>query len=129
MSLVYDPVLNDYRNLPGVETRVPETDFGSAYGFISKQDGCRNILCLVTLRQELEMLGYRNNNTLFGAPYDLRHAPPPPGQPSRVYSDYYAHVKDLIQHASQKNGDMPVILIGHSFGGRIIIGHMLVNLI
>ena len=23
MSLVYDPAINDYRNLPGVETRVP----------------------------------------------------------------------------------------------------------
>jgi lysophospholipase-3 len=37
MSLVYDPVLNDYRNQPGVETRVP--GFGSAYGFSSKNDG------------------------------------------------------------------------------------------
>jgi len=27
MSLVYDPAINDYRNLPGVETRVP--NFGS----------------------------------------------------------------------------------------------------
>ncbi|RLM92561.1 hypothetical protein C2845_PM08G05500 [Panicum miliaceum] len=31
MSLVYDPVADDYRNLPGVETRVP--NFGSARGF------------------------------------------------------------------------------------------------
>jgi lysophospholipase-3 len=34
MSMVYDPVLNDYRNLPGVETRV--SGFGSAYGFSAK---------------------------------------------------------------------------------------------
>jgi lysophospholipase-3 len=37
MSLVYDPVLNNYRNRPGVETRVP--NFGSAYGFSIKIDG------------------------------------------------------------------------------------------
>ncbi|EAZ23628.1 hypothetical protein OsJ_07326 [Oryza sativa Japonica Group] len=34
MSLVYDPVSNDYRNLPGVETRV--ANFGIARGFHSK---------------------------------------------------------------------------------------------
>lgn len=34
MSLVYDPVINDYRNLPGVETRVP--NFGLARGFHEK---------------------------------------------------------------------------------------------
>jgi hypothetical protein len=34
MSLVYDPDINDYRNLPGVETRVPR--FGIAKGFHEK---------------------------------------------------------------------------------------------
>ena len=34
MRLVYDPVLGDFRNLPGVETRVP--GFGSAAGTGSK---------------------------------------------------------------------------------------------
>jgi lysophospholipase-3 len=34
MRLVYDPAINDYRNLPGVETRVP--NFGSARGFHAK---------------------------------------------------------------------------------------------
>jgi lysophospholipase-3 len=34
MRLVYDPAINDYRNLPGVLTRVP--NFGSARGFHEK---------------------------------------------------------------------------------------------
>jgi lysophospholipase-3 len=34
MSLVYDPAINDYRNLPGVETRVP--NFGSTRAFSYK---------------------------------------------------------------------------------------------
>jgi lysophospholipase-3 len=36
MALVYDPVLNDYRNFPGVETRM--SNFGSVYGFSPKKD-------------------------------------------------------------------------------------------
>ncbi|KAM3413171.1 hypothetical protein ACQJBY_004380 [Aegilops geniculata] len=51
----------------------------------------------------------------------MRHAPPPPGQPSQVYSDYFARVKELVQHASSKNQNRPVILIGHSFGGRVAL--------
>jgi hypothetical protein len=34
MRLVYDPAVNEYRNLPGVETRVPK--FGSATAFHDK---------------------------------------------------------------------------------------------
>jgi lysophospholipase-3 len=34
MRLVYDPAINDYQNMPGVETRVP--NFGSARGFRNK---------------------------------------------------------------------------------------------
>ncbi|KAK1651681.1 hypothetical protein QYE76_069486 [Lolium multiflorum] len=116
MSLVYDPVLNDYRNRPGVETRVP--NFGSAYGFSIKIDGATEY-CFIKLNKKLEVLGYRDGDTLFGAPYDIRHAPPLPGQPSEVYSDYFGRVKDLVQHASEKNGNKRVILVGHSFGGMI----------
>jgi lysophospholipase-3 len=36
MALVYDPVLNDYRNFPGVETRM--SNFGSVYGFSPKKN-------------------------------------------------------------------------------------------
>jgi lysophospholipase-3 len=35
MSLVYDPAVNDYRNPPGVQTRIP--NFGSASGFSDKK--------------------------------------------------------------------------------------------
>ncbi|XP_048559805.1 lecithin-cholesterol acyltransferase-like 1 [Triticum urartu] len=120
MRLIYDPTLNDYRNLPGVETRVP--DFGSAHGFTSKNDSSRIPTCLARVREELELLGYRDGDTLFGAPYDPRHAPPLPGQPSQVYSDYFARVKDLVERASEKNQNKPVILVAHSFGGKVILG-------
>lgn len=120
MSLVYDPVLNDFRNQPGVETRVP--DFASSYGFTSKDElGSLNMFCMLKLREALEIVGYRDRDTLFGAPYDLRHAPLSPGQPSQVYTDYFASVKDLVHHASEKNGNKPVILVGHSFGGKAIL--------
>jgi lysophospholipase-3 len=36
-----------------------------------------------------------------------------------VYSDYFARVKNLVQHASEKNGNKSVILVGHSYGGMV----------
>ncbi|EMS58553.1 Lecithin-cholesterol acyltransferase-like 1 [Triticum urartu] len=120
MSLVYDPVLNEFRNQPGVETRVP--DFGSSYSFTSKVKlGNLDMFCMLKLRKALEAVGYRDRDTLFGAPYDIRHAPLSPGQPSRVYTDYFARVKDLVHHASKKNGNKPIILLGHSFGGKAVL--------
>ncbi|KAM0888182.1 hypothetical protein ACQ4PT_028525 [Festuca glaucescens] len=77
--------------------------------------------CNVKIHNELEALGYQDGVTLFGAPYDIRYAPPQPGQCSKVYSDYFARVKDLVQHASEKNANKPVIFIGHSFGARLIL--------
>ncbi|KAM0888183.1 hypothetical protein ACQ4PT_028525 [Festuca glaucescens] len=118
MSLVFDPAINDYRNRPGVETRVP--NFGSVYGFSYKDESCP-FCCNVKIHNELEALGYQDGVTLFGAPYDIRYAPPQPGQCSKVYSDYFARVKDLVQHASEKNANKPVIFIGHSFGARLIL--------
>ncbi|XP_037489860.1 lecithin-cholesterol acyltransferase-like 1 [Triticum dicoccoides] len=116
MQLAYDSTLKDYRNLPGVETHVP--DFGSAHGFTSKNlDSSRKGFCMTRVLEELELLGYRDEDTLFGAPYDPRHAPPLPGQPSQVFSDYFARFKVLVEHASEKNQDKPVILVAHSFGG------------
>ncbi|XP_047044390.1 lecithin-cholesterol acyltransferase-like 1 [Lolium rigidum] len=106
MSLVFDPAINDYRNQPGVETRV--ANFGSVYGFSYKDESCP-FCCNVKIRNELEALGYQDGVTLFGAPYDIRYAPPQPGQCSKVYSDYFARVKDLVQHASEKNANKPVI--------------------
>jgi lysophospholipase-3 len=90
--------------------------FGSSNGRCVSRG--RDVFCLLKLRQELEALGYRDSETLFGAPYDIRHTPPSPGQPSQVYSDYFARVKDLVQNASLKNGNKPAILVGHSFGAR-----------
>ncbi|XP_047074735.1 lecithin-cholesterol acyltransferase-like 1 [Lolium rigidum] len=118
MSLVFDPVINDYVNQPGVETRV--ANFGSVYGFTPKDESCP-FCCNIKLRNELEALGYRDGDTLFGAPYDIRHAPPRPGQSSKVYTDYFSRVKGLVENASEKNGNKPVILIGHSFGGRLML--------
>ncbi|KAM0909925.1 hypothetical protein ACQ4PT_014515 [Festuca glaucescens] len=118
MSLVFDPATNGFQNRHGVETRVP--NFGSAYGFSYKDETCP-FCCNVRLRTELEALGYRDGDNLFGAPYDIRHAPPRPGQYSEVYTEYFARFKGLVQQASEKNGNKQVIIIGHSFGGRIIL--------
>ncbi|TVU21976.1 hypothetical protein EJB05_31648, partial [Eragrostis curvula] len=108
MSLVYDPDADDYRNIPGVETRVP--GFGSTVDW-----------CLEVLKDELERIGYRDGDTLFGAAYDLRHTPPIPGQPSRVYARYFRQLTALIEDASRKQQGRKAILLGHSFGGTVAL--------
>ncbi|KAF8692672.1 hypothetical protein HU200_039500 [Digitaria exilis] len=111
MSLVYDPAINDYRNMPGVETRVPS--FGSARGFRHKNPA-------KTLIAALENLGYRDGDTMFGAPYDSRHAPPVPGQTSEVYSRYFKDFMEAIELASNKK-QKKVVVLGHSFGGMVAL--------
>ncbi|OEL31749.1 Lecithin-cholesterol acyltransferase-like 1 [Dichanthelium oligosanthes] len=115
MSLVYDPAVNDYRNLPGVETRVP--NFGSTRAF-SHKNPVKPEWCLGKLRVALEKLGYRDGDTMFGAPYDIRYAPPVPGQTSEVYSRYFKEFMALIEIASKKK-QKKVVIFGHSFGGMV----------
>ncbi|TVU21953.1 hypothetical protein EJB05_31624 [Eragrostis curvula] len=117
MRLVYDPDANEFRNIPGVETRVP--NFGST---VFQRNPEHTDWCLEDLKRELERVGYRDGETLFGAAYDLRHAPPIPGQPSRVYSRYFRQLTALVEDASTKQqGRKNVILFGHSFGGMVAL--------
>ncbi|GJN37223.1 hypothetical protein PR202_gb26182 [Eleusine coracana subsp. coracana] len=102
MRLIYDPSIDDYRNLPGVEIRVPE--FGSARGFHDKNP----------------LTPYPRWRTLFGAPYDWRHASPLPGQASRAYTHFFKKLKALVEAASNKQGKKD-ILFGHSYGGMAVL--------
>jgi len=117
MSLVYDPAAGDYRNLPGVETRV--RNFGSSRGFQRNPE--HTDWCFEILRKELERIGYRDGDTLFGATYDLRHAPPVPGQSSEVFTRYFQQLTRLIEDASRRNQGRKAILFGHSFGGTVAL--------
>ncbi|ONM20979.1 Lecithin-cholesterol acyltransferase-like 1 [Zea mays] len=117
MSLVYDPDINEYRNLAGVETRVP--NFGSTRAF-SYKNPLKSDWCLGKLRAALEDMGYRDGDTMFGAPYDFRYAPPSPGQTSEVYSRYFKELMELVEAASERTRKKAVIL-GHSFGGMVAL--------
>ncbi|KAK3153815.1 hypothetical protein QOZ80_2BG0181610 [Eleusine coracana subsp. coracana] len=117
MRLFYDPAINDYRNLPGVETRVPK--FGSARAFHDKNP-LHPKRCLDNVREALEELGYRDNDTLFEAPYDWRHVPPVPGQISRSYSQFFQRFKELVETASSKH-EKKVIIFAHSYGGTVAL--------
>ena len=69
------------------------------------------------LVQALEGVGYREGENLFGAPYDFRYAPAPPGQASREFSRFLSNLRAFVEQASERNGNMPVILVTHSLGG------------
>ncbi|TVU21968.1 hypothetical protein EJB05_31640, partial [Eragrostis curvula] len=108
MSLVYDPATNEFRNRPGVETRVP--NFGSTR---FQRNPEHTDWCLENLKNELDRIGYRDGDTLFGAAYDLRHAPPIPGQPSP-----HGARRERDQQAAETEEGHP---LRHSFGGMVAL--------
>ncbi|RCV42110.1 hypothetical protein SETIT_9G189400v2 [Setaria italica] len=114
LRLVYDPVAGDYRNVPGVETRV--VAFGTTRGFGYGDPAMKNF-CMEKLVRALEGVGYREGENLFGASYDFRYAAAAPGKESRVFSCFLSSLRVLVEQASERNGDAPVILVTHSFGG------------
>ncbi|KAL6643481.1 hypothetical protein ACP70R_018247 [Stipagrostis hirtigluma subsp. patula] len=114
LRLVFDPVSGDYRDVPGVKTRV--VSFGSTRGFGSDNPARKNV-CMEGLVEALEGVGYTEGENLFGAPYDFRYAPAAPGLPQRVFSDFVSSLTLLVERASRMNGNKPVILVTHSFGG------------
>ncbi|CAN6197895.1 unnamed protein product [Urochloa humidicola] len=115
LRLVYDRAAGDYRNLPGVKTRV--VSFGTTRSFRFDDPEQKNT-CMEKLVEALEGVGYREGaKNLFGAPYDFRYAPAAPGVAARAFSDFRASLTRLVERASGRNGGRPVILVTHSFGG------------
>ncbi|KAJ6822783.1 lecithin-cholesterol acyltransferase-like 1 [Iris pallida] len=116
MTLYYHRDIDDYRNAPGVETRVPH--FGSTEGLLYLDPNLKHITeYMAKLVNSLEQIGYENGHNLFGAPYDFRYGLAAPGHPSEVGSKYLKDLQQLIEMASLSNGGKPVILLSHSLGG------------
>ncbi|EPS60722.1 hypothetical protein M569_14079, partial [Genlisea aurea] len=120
MKLHFDPEEDDYRNAPGVETRVPY--FGDVQGLLYLNPNLKGITSYMEpLVKSLEKLGYRNGENLFGAPYDFRHGLAAEGHPCGVGSKFLADLRNLIESASESNGGNPAILISHSLGGLLAL--------
>ncbi|KAM0842921.1 hypothetical protein ACQ4PT_058035 [Festuca glaucescens] len=111
LRLVYD---GDYHNARGVETRA--LSFGSTRGFLANEPADRE-LCMGKLVEALEREGYRDGESLFGAPYDFRHAPAAEGQPNMELSRFRQNLRALVERASMANGRRPAVLVSHSQGG------------
>lgn len=117
MTLYYDAADDDYRNAPGVETRV--ADFGST-STLRYLDPNLKVLTgyMNTLATALEKkAGYEEGQDLFGAPYDFRYGLAGPGHPSRVGSAYLHRLRLLVESACAANGGRPAVLVAHSLGG------------
>ncbi|CAK9154120.1 unnamed protein product [Ilex paraguariensis] len=120
MMLYYDPDLDDYRNAPGVETRVPH--FGGTQALLYLDPHLKHITAYMSsLVESLGEIGYVDGKTLFGAPYDFRYGLAAAGHPSQVGSKFLQDLKSLIEEASTSNGDKPVILLSHSLGGLFVL--------
>ncbi|KAF8779169.1 hypothetical protein HU200_002845 [Digitaria exilis] len=120
LRLVYDHAAGDYRNVPGVETRV--VSFGTTRSFRFDDPAQKNIsrrrnVCMERLVEALEGVGYEEGSNLFGAPYDLWYAPAAPGVAARSFAGFRSKLTRLIERASEMNGKKPVIIVTHSFGG------------
>ncbi|ONK60290.1 uncharacterized protein A4U43_C08F16580 [Asparagus officinalis] len=116
MTLCYHREIDDYRNAPGVETRVP--GFGSTEGIRYLDPYLKHISeYMATLISSLEKIGYKEGSTLFGAPYDFRYGLAPRDHPAKVGSKYLKDLQQLIESAFASNGAKPVILLTHSLGG------------
>ncbi|CAL5038214.1 unnamed protein product [Urochloa decumbens] len=114
LRLVYDRAAGDYRNAPGVKTRVVSLGTTRSFRF---DDPEQKNACMEKLVEALEGVGYTEGANLFGAPYDFRYAPAAPGKVARSFANFRLSLTRLVERASERNGDRPVILVTHSFGG------------
>lgn len=114
LSLDYNPETDAYSNVKGVETRVPY--FGTTEG-MEYLDPSLKIVSgyMIHLVKALKAQGYESGKSLYGAPYDFRYAPGP--HASEVALDYMRDLKGLIESASRKNDNQPVVILAHSMGG------------
>ncbi|CAN6324155.1 unnamed protein product [Urochloa humidicola] len=116
MSCVYDSRSGDYYNVPGVKTRVPY--FGSVRGLRFPDPDDKSFSYMDIFVSRLERMGYREGETLFGAPYDFRYAVTP-GIRSSVGAAFFRRLKSLVERASRRNGGRPVTIVAHSLGGPL----------
>ncbi|KAJ4969266.1 hypothetical protein NE237_015967 [Protea cynaroides] len=120
MTLYYDLHKDDYFNCPGVQTRVPH--FGSTRSLLYLDPKLKHITSyMADLVDSLEQEGYKEGETLFGAPYDFRYGLAAAGHPSSTGSKFLEDLKGLIEMASKSNGGSPVIILSHSLGGLFVL--------
>ncbi|XP_078442323.1 alpha/beta-Hydrolases superfamily protein [Wolffia australiana] len=123
MALRYVEELDDFRNVAGVETRVPH--FGSTRGLRYLDPGFQSISeYMETLVESLEGIGYRDGDNLYGAPYDFRYGLSGGGRPCSVGDRYLADLKQLVENATAA-ASKPVVLIAHSLGNLFAMNLLL----
>lgn len=126
MMLFYHHDIDDYRNAPGVQTRVPY--FGSTQALLHLDPNLKFITNYMgTLVDSLEEMGYEDGRNLFGAPYDFRYGLAAEGHPSQVGTQYLQDLRQLIEAASTASGGKPVILLSHSLGSLFALQLLIRN--
>ncbi|XP_076449168.1 lysosomal phospholipase A and acyltransferase-like [Babylonia areolata] len=115
MQLVYDRATHTSSDLKGVN--VTTKDFGTA-DTIMNLDPDSFIFTSYTAYYEpmvtmLASYNYTSSN-VGGAPYDWRRAP-------NEMEKFYADLKAVIEDMYRRNGDSPVVVVGHSMGNPVLL--------
>ncbi|GJN25217.1 hypothetical protein PR202_gb13016 [Eleusine coracana subsp. coracana] len=63
------------------------------------------------------VVGYKEAENLFEAPYDFRYPAATPGLPSAVFSCFGSSLMLHVERANETNSNKPVILVTHSLRG------------
>ncbi|VAI82158.1 unnamed protein product [Triticum turgidum subsp. durum] len=113
---------DEYEPPPATGCRVPRQGWGwfrlwENFTALQEDPSLFLNVCMEGLVEALERVGYREGENLFGAPYDFRYAPAAPGLASPAFSGFSSSLRHLMERASQRNGNKPVVLVTHSLGG------------
>lgn len=113
LTIQFDPVTRRYHNQPGIEIR--PYDFGGLGGIYSIDPALPAFTA--TYKPIIDKLldaGYKENQDLFGAPYDFRLA-----GDGLEQSGHFDKMRDLIEHAVKSNGGKQAVIVAHSMGSLV----------
>ncbi|KAK7601458.1 hypothetical protein V9T40_008899 [Parthenolecanium corni] len=103
LRLFYDGNTRRTKNQEGVEVRVPGFGSSSVLANLGSEifgDYFKNLI------DELSQLGYKDNISLRGAPYDFRRG-------LNELDEFYTNLKEVVLDTYKKNGNTKVVFIGH----------------
>lgn len=113
LTVQYDPETKSYHNKEGIQIR--PYDFGGLGGIYSIDPDLPGFTATYKpIIDKLTDAGYKENEDLFGAPYDFRLA-----GDGLEQTGHFDMMRDLIEHAVKKNNGRQAVIVAHSMGSLV----------